>query len=153
MKTDKRLSYVACAVGIATLAASPAAIAKSRENPARLLDALEQCQSLSNPTQRLACYDQGIRELRSAREQDKELFESRPQQAKFETINANLESVAEVAPGTWLLVLSDHSVWRTDDDVRFIPKTGVAVIVVKASLGSFMATIGKERAVRVIRRR
>ena len=148
-----RTAYFTCAVALVGISTAPVAGAKAAENPTRLLDSLVQCQAITEPTQRLNCYDQGMRELQSARAQNRNLFEPIPQHVEFKAINANLESATETAPGTWLLVLSDHSVWRTDDDIRFIPVPGVAVKVVKASLGSFMASIGKERAVRVVRRR
>lgn len=138
---------------VASAAAAPDAGARARADAGRLLDSLQQCQAIADPTQRLACFDAGIGALKSAREEDRTLFEAPPAPVEFSPITANLDNVAEVEPSVWLLVLSDHSIWRTDDDVRFIPAPGVTVHVVKAALGSYMATIGKEHAVRVVRRR
>ena len=153
MLSGKRIASFGILAVVGVIAASPSAIARSRDDAARLLDSLQQCQTIVDPVLRLACFDQGIGALKAAREEDRTLFEAPPPPVEFTPITANLDSVAEVAPSVWLLVLSDHSVWRTDDDVRFFPEAGVTVKVVKAALGSFMATIGKEHAVRVVRRR
>jgi transcription antitermination factor NusG len=86
--------------------------------------------------------------LKQARLEDRD-FAGAPAAKKFEPITSAAVSVTELQPNVWLLVLADHSVWRTDDDVRFEPKAGDIVKVTKGAFGSFLANIGRERAVRV----
>jgi hypothetical protein len=132
----------------ATLAAAAPAAAKSRVNGDKLLDSLQECKAVAEPGARLICYDQRVEDLKAARADNKN-FLSKESRAPFQPINSTAVSVAELQPGVWLLVLADHSVWRTNDDVRFIPRTGDSVQVSKAMMGSFMARIGKESTVRV----
>jgi hypothetical protein len=139
---------VVLAIALGSLAVGIPAGAKSKINGDKLLDELEACKITAEPAARLACYDERVEELKIARKDNKN-FLGREARAPFEPINSTAVSVAELQPGTWLLVLADHSVWRTNDDVRFIPRAGDGVKVVKAAMGSFMANIGKESAVRV----
>ena len=124
MLNGKRIAGFGVLAALGVVAAAPGASARSREDAARLLDTLQQCQAIVDPAQRLACFDQGIGALKAAREEDRTLFEAPPPPVEFTPITANLVNVAEVAPSVWLLVLSDNSVWRTDDDVRFFPEAG-----------------------------
>lgn len=133
--------------GVALL--SVPAIAGPKANAAKLLDALQECQAIADGAQRLACYDSRIVPLKQARTEDKN-FLSRRVEAKFEPLESTARSVTELQPGTWLLVLADNSVWRTNDDVRFIPKAGQMVKIRKGAIGSFLANIGNEHAVRVM---
>lgn len=144
-RTARAVAFASVAGALAL--AAPGA-AKSKINGDKLLDELEACKALADTGARLACYDQKVEELKIARADNKH-FLAPEARAPFEPINSKAVSVAELQPGTWLLVLADHSVWRTHDDVRFIPRAGDAVRVVKAAMGSFMANIGKESAVRV----
>ena len=131
------------------LIGSPASAAKTGGDATRLLDGLEQCGQVSDAGHRLSCFDERIAALKLARQQDKTLFAPTPQRAKFVTIDATAISVAELEPGAWLLVLSDHSVWKTADIVTFVPSQGAKVHVAKGAIGNFLANIGNERAVRV----
>lgn len=133
----------------AILVGSPGVAAKSGSEATRLLDELEQCGQLAESAQRLACFDEKIASLKLARQKDKTLFEPAPQRAKFATIDATAVSIAELEPGVWLLVLSDHSVWKTTDIVTFAPSQGAKVHVAKGAIGNYLANIGNERAVRV----
>lgn len=142
-----------CALGVfALLASAPAVSRKSNESATNVLDSLEQCHSIADPAQRLSCYDTRIVVLKEARQKGESFLPQRVEQ-KFQPINSTITSVAELQPGTWLLVLADRSVWKTDDDVRFFPKQGDTVRISKGALGSFLAVIGKEPAVRVKRMR
>lgn len=149
MRSNSRLERSLAIVGSAILLTSSGVAAKSDPNAARLLDGLEQCTQLADAAQRLACFDERIAALKQARKENKALFAPNPQPAKFVTIDATAVSVAELAPGSWLLVLSDHSVWRTTDIVTFVPESGAKVHVFKGAIGNYMANIGSERAVRV----
>lgn len=149
MKTRIHLRGLMVLAFTAMLAGSPAASAKSGSDATRLLDELEQCGQVADPAQRLACFDNRIAALKLARQKDKTLFQPAPQRAKFATIDATAVSVAELEPGAWLLVLSDHSVWKTADIVTFVPMQGAKVHVAKGAIGNYLANIGNERAVRV----
>lgn len=148
MKTKYGYPRALAMLGAALLSGSSVA-AKSGADATRLLDELEQCGDIADGSQRLACFDQRISALKLARQQDKSLFTPAAQRAKFVTIDATAVSVAELEPGAWLLVLSDHSVWKTTDIVTFVPTRGAKVHVAKGAIGNYLANIGNERAVRV----
>lgn len=128
---------------------SAAPVAAKKVDAAKVLDSLQECQAIGDPGQRLACFDERIVTLKEARSEDRE-FLSRREKVEFKPIASTATAVTELQPGTWLLVLADHSVWRTNDDVRFYPKVGQPVRVTKGIVGNFLANIGNERAVRVL---
>ena len=144
-------SKTAVALTLLAIAGSLANSAEAKPDKAdanKILDSLQECQAIADAGPRLACYDSRIIVLKQARQVDRD-FAGAPAARKFEPITSNAVSVTELQPNVWLLVLADHSVWRTDDDVRFIPKVGDNVKILKGALGSYLASIGKERAVHV----
>jgi len=62
-------------------------------------------------------------------------------------------SAGFVGDGKWLFRLEDGSEWRQIDSgtVRFRERQGGPVRIRRASLGSYLMTIGNSRAVRVRR--
>ena len=73
--------------------------------------------------------------------------------AEINSIDTTLQSAALVGEGRWVFRLADGSVWRQIDSerVRFQNRPGQTVQVRRASLGSFLLTVGDSRAVRVRR--
>lgn len=140
--------WVAGASAVAMLLSGAAAAKDEKESASKILDQLEECPGIADPTQRLACFDSRYAVLREARKKDRN-FLVRAARTEFKPIEAVAVAVTELQPGTWLMVLSDHSVWRTNDEVRFIPEKGQKVSIGKAALGSFVARIGTQHAVRV----
>lgn len=147
--------------------------------PARpeLLSRLVDCRAIADSTARLACYDQTAEAFDSAERQGQVVVVDRAQVTaarrqlfgfhlpsvtlfdKGETtdpineIETTLTRAVEVGEGRWLFTLADGTVWRQIDSgsVTFRNREGEPVRVRKASLGSFLLTSGRSRAVRVRR--
>ena len=71
----------------------------------------------------------------------------------LDSIETTLERASLSGENRWVFRLADGSVWRQIDSerVRFRNRAGEPVRVRKASLGSFLMTVGDSRAVRVRR--
>lgn len=145
MRVGCTLMLTALAIGAST----PAIAKKSQSSADKMLDALVECQSISDVTQRLVCFDTRVNELKVARVRDKSFLASHDERQQFTPIDATAANIAEVGEGQWLLVLSDGSIWRTTEAIRFEPKKGDKVHVAKGALGAYLANIAKERAIRV----
>lgn len=69
------------------------------------------------------------------------------------SIETTLQGATQVGDSRWVFRLADGGVWRQIDSepVRFQNRPGQPVRVRKASMGSFLLTVGGSRAVRVRR--
>ncbi|HST92375.1 MAG TPA: hypothetical protein VLJ13_09290, partial [Brevundimonas sp.] len=141
------------------------------------LTRLMACRAIADNAGRLACFDAAAGALDSAQQSGEVVVidragvaETRRQLFGFEmpslprlfgpegaaeinSINSTLQSASLVGEGRWVFRLADGSVWRQIDSerVRFQNRPGETVEVRKASLGSFLLTVGGSRAVRVRR--
>ena len=146
-----------------------------------MLERLVACRNVADNAARLACYDSATAAVDTAQQQGelvvidraavnetrRELFgfdlPTLPRlfangggngaAAELNSIETTLESASRNGEGRWVFRLADGGVWRQIDSepVRFQNRAGQEVHVRKASLGSFMMTIGGSRAVRVRR--
>jgi len=143
-----------------------------------MLERLAACRTVTDSVARLACYDSAAAALDTAQQQGELVVidraavnETRRQLFGFEmpslprlfgdsvatpeidSIETTLQSASQPSEGRWVFRLADGSVWRQidSDPVRFQNRPGQNVRVRKASLGSFMLTVGSSRAVRVRR--
>jgi hypothetical protein len=159
-----------------TLAASPAQTPAQQPRP-EMLERLTACRAVADDAARLACYDAAAAAFDTA-EREGELVvidraavnETRRQLFGFElptlprlfngneadeldSIETTLERASRSGENRWVFRLADGSVWRQIDSepVRFENDPGQPVRVRKASLGSFLMTVGGSRAVRVRR--
>jgi hypothetical protein len=141
------------------------------------LTRLMACRAISDSAARLACYDAAAGAIDTAERQGDlvvidraqaeetrrqlfgfevptlpRLFSGAPQ-AEIESIETTLQSASQLSESRWVFRLADGSVWRQidSDPVRFQNRAGQEVRVRKASLGSFLLTVGNSRAVRVRR--
>lgn len=145
---------------------------------AATLEGLARCRGIVDPGERLACYDEAAAALDTAersgelvvldrqqvQETRRQLFGFQignpfagrlngPEEPEIDSIETTLKSAGLVADGKWLFRLADGSEWRQIDSggVRFRDREGEPVRVRRASLGSFLMTVGNSRAVRVRR--
>lgn len=135
------------------------------------------CRGVADAAARLACFDAAAGALETAERAGDVVVidragvaETRRQLFGFEmptlprlfgsegateisSIDTTLQSASLVGEGRWVFRLADGSVWRQIDSerVRFQNRPGQTVQVRKASLGSFLLTVGGSRAVRVRR--
>lgn len=142
-----------------------------------MLERLAACRVVGDNAARLACYDSAAAALETAQRQGDlvvidraQVAETRRQlfgfempslprlfgdnpTAEIEAIETTLQSASQSGESRWVFRLADGGVWRQIDSepVRFQNRPGQAVRVRKASLGSFLLTVGNSRAVRVRR--
>lgn len=150
--------------------------AQSQQRP-EMLERLTACRAIADNTARLACYDNAAGALDAAERQGDLVVidraavnETRRQLFGFElptlprlfsgadaedldSIETTLQRGSRSSENRWIFRLSDGSVWRQIDSepLRFQNREGQPVRVRRASLGSFLMTIGDSRAVRVRR--
>lgn len=142
-----------------------------------MLERLAACRTIADSAARLGCYDGAAAALDAAQQQGDlvvmdratvnetrrelfgfdmpalpRLFGTSPT-AELSAIESTLQSASRASDGRWVFRLADGGVWRQidSDPLRFDNRAGQAVHVRKASLGSFMMTVGNSRAVRVRR--
>lgn len=161
-------------------AVASAGAASAQTAPAarpEVLDRVVACRQVAGEAARLACYDAAVGSLDQAqrqgdvvvvdRNQVREarrqlfgfqvpsitLFDQGEKPETVEAIETTLTRAAQIADNKWVFTLADESVWRQidSDRVTFRNRPGEAVRVRRASLGSYLMTIGNSRAVRVRR--
>jgi hypothetical protein len=168
------LVIAALAVSAAPLAAAPA---PSDQERAKELQALIDCKKIADPTQRLACYDQAAGALDQAeakgdivvvnREQARKvrrqafgfslpsisLFTRGEKPEEVDAADGVIASARKALTGKWVIKLQDGAVWAQIDltEIPIDPKPGQSVKIKRASMGSYMMTIGNQRAVKVHR--
>lgn len=156
------------------LAAPPAQTAEGR---AKIFQQLVDCRKIADNAQRLACYDQAAGVLDQAeakgdvvvvdREQARKvrrqafgftmpsisLFERGEKPEEVATAQTAVASAHKALSGKWVLKLDDGSTWSQVDltEIPIDPKAGDKVKIRKASMGSYMMSIGNQREVRVHR--
>lgn len=167
------ISGLAAMAAASALSGQAAPVQERPETLARLMA----CRSVADSTARLACFDTAAGALDTAERQGELVVldragvaETRRQLFGFqmpalprlfgpegaveiESIETTLQSAALAGEGRWVFRLEDGSVWRQIDTerVNFRNRPGQAVQIRKASLGSFLLTVGDSRAVRVRR--
>lgn len=151
--------------------------APTQERP-ETLARLMACREVADSTARLACFDTAAGALDTAEREGEvvvfdragvaetrrqlfgfempalpRLFGSAGVGAEIDSIETTLVSATFVNEGRWVFRLEDGGEWRQIDSerVRFRNRPGQPVRVRKASLGSFLLTVGDSRAVRVRR--
>jgi hypothetical protein len=168
------LVIAALAVSAAPLAAAPASTDQDR---AKELQQLIDCKKITDPTQRLACYDQAAGVLDQAeakgdivvvnREQARKvrrqafgftlpsmsIFSRGEKAEEIDTADGKIASARRLPTGRWEVKLEGGATWVQIDatEIPLDPKAGQPVKIRKASLGSYMMTVGNQREVKVRR--
>lgn len=171
------MPLIAQLAAIAVAASGPGFQASTPQDRPETLARLMACRSISDSAARLTCYDAAAGAIDSAERQGDLVVIDRAQaeetrrqlfgfevptlprlfggeaQAEIESIETTLQSASQISDNRWVFRLADGSVWRQidSDPVRFQNRAGQEVRVRKASLGSFLLTVGNSRAVRVRR--
>ncbi|MBS0333685.1 MAG: hypothetical protein JSS35_13035 [Proteobacteria bacterium] len=155
--------------------AAPAAGAAER---AAQLQALTECRKVSDPTQRLACYDKAAAALDEAeakgdvvvvdREQARKvrkqafgftlpsisLFERGEKSEDVASTESTIAEARRLPTGRWQVKLADGGgTWVQIDatEIPIDPKAGDHVKIHRATLGSYLMAIGNQREVKVHR--
>lgn len=169
---------VALAVAVAPCTAAWAAAAPKPPGRAELVKALSECRAVTDPTERLACFDKAAAALDEAQTKGevvvvdrKEAQEVKRQAFGFrldalsifdrggakdkadDAISAVAQSAHRGANGHWIVALEGGAVWRQIDDEELSrePHQGSAIHIRRASLGSFMMNVDGQPGIRVHR--
>ena len=165
------------ALALAAILSGQAAPAPVQQQRPEMLERLMACRSVTGDAARLACYDAAagafdsaerggelvVIDRAQANEARRQLFGfelptlprmfAQDDGADIQAIETTLQSAARVSDNRWVFRLADGGVWRQvdSDPVRFQNRPGQEVRVRRASLGSYLLTVGGSRAVRVRR--
>lgn len=170
--------YVSAALVSFCLPAFDAVAQKPSESRPQALKKLIECRSIADQTPRLACYDREVAAVDAAearkdlvvvdREQLRETRRSlfgltlpnlavfgadSPDQEEFSRIESRIKSVSQLPDGKWTFVLEDGARWVQNDsrELAVYPKSGHPIAIRKAAIGSYLANVNKQTAIRVTR--
>ena len=172
------MRHILFAAAVALCAAAPAS---AQDAPAEHPQALREvigCRAVADSAERLACYDREVAEFETAatsrelvvmdREQVREtrrgLFGfSLPsiklfgggsdEEEDISELETTIASAGRTRDGKWLMTIEDGAVWQQTDgtDLFGEPARGSSIVIRRGALGSYMARIDGQRAIRVMR--
>ncbi len=164
---------------VATLAA-PASAQDVKASRPQALKRLTDCRSITDQTARLACYDREVAAVDAAearkdlvvvdREQlrktrrtlfgltlpDLSIFgDDSPDEEGMSRIESRIRRLAQDPYGKWIFELEDGARWiQTDTRALSIrPQPGQPIVIRKAAMGSYLANVNKQNAIRMKRAR
>jgi len=156
----------------------PAAVAQNpaREAPPAAFARAVQCRAIANAQERLACYDREVAALEQAERSSEIRVVDRQQVSRtrrtlfgltlpdinifggdndgeaITEITSKLRSVSQDGNGKYLFELEDGARWRQIDTRNLVnPRAGQPIRIRRAAMGSFLANVGSQTAVRVRR--
>ncbi|MEO9601480.1 hypothetical protein [Parasphingorhabdus sp.] len=149
--------------------------------PPAIFQAVIDCKETSDPAQRLACYDEKVASLADAqesrqlviadREQIKEarrglfgfslpkirLFgggsDKQDKEERIKELQTTITSARQFGYGKWILTLKEGGRWQQTDSIRLntAPRSGDPITIKTGAIGSYLAKISGQRAIRVKR--
>ncbi len=164
-------------VALIAFAMSPVPVC-AKDKPAKPLppvfETVINCRALVADSERLACYDRSVAALAVAREKEDIVVADRatiretkrglfgfalPRLKLFgntegEDVNeveAMLSAVRNTQDGMAIFTLADGARWKQTDGGATFAKPGDRIRIKRGSLGSYLATVGKGAAFRVLR--
>jgi hypothetical protein len=164
-------------ITIALLSTASGASAKDKDEnapPPPVFQAVLDCKSVVDPTERLACYDHTVGTMATASDKRDLVVADRStmKEARRGLFGLGLpklklfggdesEDVTEIestiagfrsaSDGLLIVTLADGARWKQTDGKAQYPKAGDKIKIRKAALGSFMANINDKIGFRVIR--
>jgi hypothetical protein len=159
-------------------AASQAASAPKPPSRSELAGALSACRAITDPTERLACYDKAAAALDEAQTKGDVVVVDRKQATEVkrqafgfrldalsifdrgtvkdrgdDTITAVAKSAFQNAAGKWVVTLDSGAVWRQidDDPLSREPRAGSPIRIRRATLGSYLMNVDGQPSIRVHR--
>ena len=165
------------ALAAAPLAAQSPPAGLAAGSRAQVLQSLSDCRKLSDNAARLACYDTAAAGLEQAeakgdivvvdREQARKvrsqafgftlpslaMFERGEKQEEIDSTTGKVAAARQNGARKWVVKLEDGAVWTQVDTTELLsdPRAGDPVRIRKASLGSYLMVIGRNRAFRAHR--
>lgn len=174
--TLKRL-HIAILLCVPALVAASAASAAQPQLPPAFKQVVD-CRSIADQAQRLACYDARVAELEAAASRNEVVIVDRNQIRKTKRtlfglplpnlaifgdsdgdadgvtrLETTIRSVRETGDGKWLITLEEGGTWMQTDSRELIvdPEPGAKITVRRAALGSYLANVAGQPAIRVKR--
>jgi hypothetical protein len=169
-------SFAAAAALLVVPIASASAQNPPREGPPAAFARAVQCRAITDPQERLACYDREVAALEQAertseirvvdRQQvrqtrrtlfgldlpDINIFGGGNDGETVSEISSTIRSASQDANGKFVFVLADGARWQQTDTRNLVqPKAGQPIRIRRAAMGSFLANVGRQTAVRVRR--
>lgn len=166
---------VAIIIAVLSVATSGSLAAQNAGGTA-VIDEVIECRTISAGTERLACFDKNVEVLERARKSNELAIISReevrtarkslfgltlPEIKIFSDdrgeaiaeINATIRSVSQRSDGKWAFVLDDGARWIQIDErsPSATPKAGQPIRIRRAAMGSYLANVNKQIAIRVRR--
>lgn len=173
------IRVIAACFGAAIAILAPAGLAQAADRdlstaPPPIYQALLDCRPIQDPAARLQCYDAGVAAMAEAtvkkdlvvvdrttiRETKRGLFGiSLPKLKLFggnddeevNQIESTIVATASSRDGLSVFVLADGSRWQQTDGRFTYPKVGQRIVVMRGALGSFLAKVNGQAAVKVVR--
>lgn len=154
---------------------------QAREARPDLFRKLVDCRAIADPAARLACYDDRVAALDAAeakqdvvvvdrgqiRKARRSLFglslpklnifgggrEDEAGEEGFSQIESTIQSARRNRDGKWVLILKDGERWVQVDNRSLLPDpvAGQPIRIRRAALGSYLANVGKQAAIRMRR--
>lgn len=160
----------------AALLVATSASATAQDSKSEVLESVTHCRTISENNERLACFDKTVDALEHARKSNELTVISREdvrkarkslfglalpeirlfdndQGEQISEVNSTLRSATQRGDGKWAFVLDDGARWTQIDERTLIatPKVGQTIRIRRAAMGSYLANINKQVAVRVRR--
>jgi hypothetical protein len=169
--------YLACGI---VLAPSAALAQKAQQQRPQALTRVLDCRAIQQSQERLACFDQSVAALEAAetsrtlvvldRQQVQntrrtlfgltlpslDLFGPRGEKDEsLAEIETTIRAASQNSLGKWIFTLQDGARWVQTDtrDLPAYPKSGQTIKIRRAAMGSFLANVNGQVAIRVQRER
>ena len=153
----------------------------SRTPPPAIFQSVVDCKNITDPTARLACFDKSVAALAAAqesrqlvvadREQIKEarrglfgfslpkikLFgggsDEEEKEERIDKLETTIKSARQFGYGKWMFTLEEGGSWQQTDSIRLNrdPRPGDTILIKTGAIGSYLANVGGQRAIRVKR--
>ena len=165
---------------VAFAAASPAAAQEEATERPQALTRVLDCRTVQSPQERLACYDREVAAMQQAEESRQLVVMDRqqvrrtrrtlfglalpnlglfgddsPDEEGVNEIQSTLRGAVQNPYGKWILTLEDGARWIQLDGREFgrEPRAGHSIRIRRAAMGSYLANIDNQVAIRVRRER
>ena len=173
----RTIAVTTLALALCVPLAGPALAKDDKQIPATpaTYQALLDCKSVTDPSARLACYDQKVETLAGAvrdhqlviadRETMREarrglfglslprlkLFGSNDESEEVKQIDSTIKAVRSANDGLPIFVLADDSRWKQIDGRNVFAKAGAKITIRRTAMGGYMATVDGQAGLRVVR--
>lgn len=173
------LRLVIAAAALACIA-GPAAAQRQRpaQEPPAALSRVVQCRTIASEPERLACYDREVAAMQAAqtsgelvamdrsqvRRTRRSLFglavpnlgifgDDNDDEEEASRIESTVRSATQNGNGKWIIELEDGARWLQTDsrNLNFPPRRGQPIRIRRAALGSYLANVNGQVAIRVRR--